>query len=560
MVRFLRLCPCATEKFPSRTFKEFNNFYSASWSSLKVVKTRKEINGLCFINPYASYSTQTSQSTPQSRYVRHLDRKIALLKTVGKHLELLESVGKFVYTADRVVILFRIAKIAEEDVKEKHVLEKEREKSQQGEYSVYIDSLERISKSISKCNSWHLANLMWALGKIQEKDHKLVEVSEKEILLRGIANFNNGEICQIVNGCKNLDLITSVIFPKLEEAILNGEVNICDVENRELSGILASFSKTDNGTAKLFYAFLDEILSRDFSGISSRALAEFVWSFAKKEFVADELFDRVEEEILRRGTLDLDNAAFTKILWAFAKAEKGSKRFFYHLDHELVSNGLKRFDNGVLLEIVWSFTKRNATKANVFDLVEDEVFNRGAYMFEIHELVLILFSFVSAQRHDDLLVAEIESELCLRDVKQFTKGDLCQVAWSLGRAGKSDSNLFDIIEAQVLERGTHELPAEESHLLMLMRGFIEAKRGTKRLFEFLTRSFSETGFRNLRESGICECVWCFSNAGIEAKPLFDSLEKEILNQDKYFFSDKQIAFIKESFRQVGKGSSALFEL
>ena len=84
---------------------------------------------------------------------------------------------------------------------------------------------------------------MWALGKIQERDHEVLHVSEREILSRRIVAFNNAQICQIVNGCTSLNLTTSNIFTMLEEAILNEEVNIHNFENRELSGILLSFCK-----------------------------------------------------------------------------------------------------------------------------------------------------------------------------------------------------------------------------------------------------------------------------------------------------------------------------
>ena len=547
------------QKYPLRSFQKLSNSYSISRTPKQVYgEATNHGNSVHFVNPSCKFST--SQSTNQSRYVRNLDKKIRVLKTVEEHLELLRKFRKSVYTSDRVAILCRIAKITEGDKRERLVLEVERRKSQRGQYSEYMDSLESISKGISRCNEWHLANLMWALGKIHEKHHKLVAVCEREILLRGITSFNNAEICQIINGCKNLNLVSSAIFAKTEETILNEDGSIRDFEVYELSGMLASYSKTGNGSAKLFNTFLKEILSRDFSKIGYRALAEFVWSFAKRDFVADSLFHKVEEEIIRRGISDLDNASLSKLLWAFTKAGCGSKRLFYHLDNELVSSGLNRFDSGVLIEILWSFTKRNATDARVFALVEEEVLHLGVHKFKTHQLVRILFSFVSAQRHNPLLASEIESELCLRDILQFTSGDLCQIAWSLGKAGKSDSKLFDIIEAQIFQRGLQELPLKESHLLMLMHGFIEAKRGTRRLFEFLTHFFTKTDFRCFRESEICECVWCFSEAGFQSGALFDSLEKEILNRDKYFFSSRQIAFIKEGFQRVGKGSRELFAM
>ena len=491
-----------------------------------------------------------------SKEEKQLNKRIISLKTVEEELELFKSVKNSASIVNRVTLLYSIAKIAERDRKQKHVLER---KSQQRQSNEFMKLLESISKDISHCQPRHLANILWALGKINMKDHQIVQYCEQEILSRDIVACDISSICQIVNGCANLNLIASKIFTKIQDAILNGQLTIRDIKNRELSGILLSFSKTDTASVELYDVFLEEILSRDFMEIDYRNLAAFVWSFAVKEMKADRLFDRVEEEILRQETIEhFHNIDLTMVLSAFGKAGKGSKDLLYLLDNELDTRGVKWYDNAVLSEIVWSFAKRNMQQAKVFDLVKSEVFNRGVQKFQTHELVLILWSFASAQRHDEKFVAAIEGELCLRDVEHFDNGRLCQVAWSLGRVGKSDSKLFDTIEAQVLRRGTREFSMKEN--CMLMRGFIEAQRGSGGFYELLVSSFSINDFSNLHRNEFSECAWCFSESGVEAGTLFDALEKEILTKDKHFFNERALAVIKESFQNVGKGSKELFEL
>lgn len=551
----VRLCPCFPAVFSSSTLKRVENVYRPLCTLAASPKPKRKLNPIFIPNLMFNYMCSSyfpASVAKDPGYVERLNVKLAPLENTIQHLELFASVKEFASVGDKVHILFKMAKIAEVDTRQRKLLEKERQTSQQGLASAYVELLDNISDAIFECNSRNLANLLWALGKIQERNHKVVEICEKEILLRGIAAFNMIEICQIVNGCSNLRLTASDVFVMLEDAILNKNVNVKSLETRELSGILLAFSKTDYGFVEVFQVLLEEIISRNLSLIESRALAEFVWAFAKKDFKAEKLFLRVEEEIMRRGMSEFDNAAFAKTLWAFGMAETGTKQFFYFLDHEIVSRGVDTFDNSLLLEIVWSFKKRNITQAKVFDIVERQVYKRGVHTFKVHELVLILYSFVSAQRHNDALVAEIEFELCTRDAKQFTKGDLCQIAWSLGRAGKSKSHLFDIIEAEILQRGVDNLPSKGDRFLMLMRGFIEANRGTKELYKFLAHYFCRTDFRNLKESGICECAWCFSQVGTEVGEVFDLLGKEIRQRNKYVFSDFQVALLKKSFRKVGK--------
>ena len=192
------------------------------------------------------------------------------------------------------------------------MLKEERKKSLQGQGSAYMELLESLSTNISQCHPQGLANMMWALGKLGEKDHKLVEVCEKRILSFDINIFKNAGLCQIVNGCTNLNMKKSEIFRKLEEVIINGQLRISTFDNHLLSVTLLSYAKTQNGSAALFHIFMEEILSRNFSRIESRALAAFVWSSAKMEFKEDQLFHQIEEEILRRGTKDLHNVSLRR--------------------------------------------------------------------------------------------------------------------------------------------------------------------------------------------------------------------------------------------------------
>ena len=550
-VRFLRVCPFLSQKFPTCTFKEFSNSYSNSWPGDAIAKPTKRSNSLSYADlPDSHLSTNLKSSRP-TKVKMIIERKIMSLKTVKEQLKFFMEAKYVAETVNKIAILYSIAKIIEGDEAQKEVLKQQK--------STYMELLDSISKEVSKCLPQNVATLLWALGVNQVEHPKLFHLCEKKVLSRGTSVFDNKNICQILSGCANLNMARSEIFCKFQDAILNGEVKICDFENHQLSGIIVSFAKTENGSVELFEAFLEEILSRDFTMINGLALAEFVWSFAKKEVEADELFDRVEEEIPRRATADLNKTSFiTKVLWAFGKAGKGNKQFFDYVDFELSSLGVERFNNVALLDIIWSFGKRTFTKAMVFDVVKEELLKRGAHTLHTHELVMFLLSFFAAQRHDNKLVTEIESELCLRNVKQFGTTQLCQVAWSLGRIGKTSSQLFDVIEAEVIQCGLRRFSTEEKFLLM--RGFIEAGRGSKKFYKFLFSSFSEKDFSSFSAKDLFEFAWCFSEAGVEPGTVVDALEKEILNKEKEHFSQTQVMSIKKSFQKVGKGSKELFEL
>jgi len=552
-----------TQVFPSRAFKEFRNLSQTSWSSPKILKQSepREI-GSYFIRP--SVVNFSSQPRPSEDDIK-INKEILSLKTVIEQFELFESIKSSVSIVNRATMLYNIAKITGRNGNQRRVLKQEKGKSREALNSAYLELLDSISKDITKCLPWDLANVMWALGKLEEKNHELVQVCERAILSRGITAFGDVGICQIVNGCIHLDLTASGIAFALQESICNGQLKISNFNNQLLAAMLLLFAKSDRCAVHgLFHILLEEILSRDFLLMASGDLALFVWSFAKKELKADTLFDRVEEEILRRGTANLERRGLVQILWAFSKAKKGGKQLFDIMDNELASSGVEGFNNSALSQIVWSFATRDVTNAKVFYLVRDEVFTRDVCIFQVHQLVLILYSFVFARRQDNRLVEEIESELLTRDVAQFDNGHLCQVVWSLGRARKWDSKMFDVIEQIVFQRGLHQFP--KSQKFMLLRGYVEAKRLTERLYEGLQVSFLKSSFSKLTAREIYILAWCFSEAEnntgplINAGQLFDTLEREILTRGKILFKGQQLNRIKKGFRKVGKGTKELFEL
>ena len=508
--------------------------------------------------PQKFYSNLKSFANHPSDAEVNQNRKIMLTISVQGQLELYRSVQESVDVVNKVALLFNIAKIVGRDKTQQEILKKEREHFKQGRSSAYVDLLESIAKTIDNCQCRHLANVMWALGKIKDKDNRLIEVCKSEILCRDILSFKFAQICQIVNGFANLDIKAPEVFAHFQEAILSEKLSSKELEEQHISGILMSYAKMNNGSEELFDYLLREVASRDMA-VNSRVLADMVWSFAKKGIDSSSIFRLVEAEVIRRGASNFEIVDMVKILWALSIGGKGSIQLFYLLDSELISRGLNNFLDIELVEVIWSFARRNVRNAKIFDVAESEILNRGVSGFRTHELVLILYSFVRAKRDgvNVNFVKNIEAELCLRSTKEFDIGHWSQMIWSLGRLNMSESKLFDVAEAEVVKCNMHKM--SRAGKLMLIRGFIKAQRGSKELYQSLHSSISAKDLYNLNEAQICEFVWCFSLANIQADKLFDFLEKEILNSKKYRFTRKQLSAILKSFLRAGKGSKALLK-
>ena len=264
----LRHGRCLTQVFPSCTFKEFRKLSHTSWSSLNQRVPRNI--GSYFLKPsIVHFSRQPRPSEDDMK----MNKVILSLKTVKEQLELFERIKNSANIVNRVTMLYNIAKITDRNGNQTRVMKQEKGKSIQALNSAYLTLLDSISKDIAKCRPRELANVMWASGKLGEKDHELVQVCERAILSRDITTFGNAHITQIVSGCINLDLTATEISSTLQESIRNGQFNISNFNNQSLSLMLMLFAKSDGCAVELLDIFLEEILSRDFLLMDSVGLA-----------------------------------------------------------------------------------------------------------------------------------------------------------------------------------------------------------------------------------------------------------------------------------------------
>jgi len=495
----------------------------------------------------AFYKTKAEVPVP---FQVQLNKKIISLKTVQDLLSLYDS-ESFMNVVNRVSLLFNIARIVERDKKQLQLFRKIKGESH-ALSGTYIHLLDSLSADISRCSPRCLANMMWSLGKIEEKSHCLLQICEETIMSCDLSSFTQPDIFQIVKGCSLLGIKGNKIFLKLEEAILNGKIGISDFKDLDLILVVMSFAKNDSGSEALFNHFKSEILSRDLTVYESRQLAGFVWSFATLTLSgSSDLFDQIESEVLRRGTNTMNNIPTLMLLWSFAKMGMGSERLFSAFDRNLVARGLQEFANTGIVQLVWSFAKRGFKDAGLYAVVEKEVLDRGISVFQDYQLVVLLWSFTKAEKFDTELVKSVSQEFLQRDVKQLRGDHLSQLAWTLGRAGIKIPELFDSI-GQVVRYCPPDMTL--SQMISLVRGFVEAKAGSSELFDHFRLAIMKD-IKALSADNICEVLWCFSEGkSTSNRPdVFSTIAKEILRRGIASFNTVQLAKIKQCFLAVEEG-------
>lgn len=525
------------------------NFVIESRLVLGTTLLKGKVGGHSPVIQQVYYKTKAEDSVP---FQVQLNKKIISLKTVQDQLKLYDS-ESFLNIVNRVSLLFNIARIVARDKKQLHLLRKIKGESHflSGAYVSLLDSL---SADISRCSPRCLANMMWSLGNIEEKNHCLLKICEETILSCDLSSFTQPDIFQIVKGCSLLGIQGKKIFLKLEEAILNGEIAISDFKDPDLTLVVVSFAKNDSGSETLFNHFQSEILSRDLTAYESHQLAGFVWSFAKRTVSCpSELFDQIENEVLQRGTKTVHNVPTLMLLWSFAKVGMGSERFFSAFDSDLVTRGLQAFDNVGMVQLVWCFAKRGFKDAGLYAVVENEVLWRGMSAFQDYQLVILLCSFAKAEKYDAELVKSVSHEFRQRDVKQLEGDHLSQLAWALGRARVKIPELFDSIEQVIIK--CCPLDMTSSQMIALIRGFVEAKEGSSELFDYFRLAIMKD-IKALSAVNICEVLWCFSEGKSTGNrsDVFCTIAEEILCRGIASFNTVQLVKIKHCFLAMEEGS------
>lgn len=339
-------------------------------TSLQVVKKRELLLATCYSStkiPFVRKCTGVSHEIQLDSH--HKTSVLALLKVFDEEL----SVQSMVY------LLGWMGRIAKKD---RSLQDKLRIDSSKEEASAYIRLLDCITSNISTVEPQQLAVIVWSLAKIQERNHPLLKVCEKEILSRGIGTFDYRSVSQIAVGLSLLDRRERSVFSEIEKAILNGQLDITTFDLKAFSLTVVSFAKTGNGSSKLFECFLNAILSREFSTFRNKDLSQFVWSFAKRAVQADKLFEETEKELFRRNISAIKKSAdIAMLLWSFASTGNGSKGLFRTFEELLQCKYIKGFENNELSQIIWALKKAGVASDTVLSKFEEELKRRVIQRF-----------------------------------------------------------------------------------------------------------------------------------------------------------------------------------
>ena len=461
--------------------KTTNGFYTTLCSSVQTAKLRGKV--LTEPKCFASQLNQGLAGLPAS-YVRELElnKEILLRSTVQEQLEFYESWKDQASLTNRITMLHHMAKIVQKHKVQAEVLQKEKEKVLYGGESAYIEILDFIADNILACKAQGLANVLWSLGKLKERDHRLVKVCLREISFHDVSFFYKAEVCQILNGLTELKVKDSRVFKRVEGAILDGKIKISRFEKRQIAGILTSFIKMGYGSEDFYKTVEAEIVERGFRMFHNGEITQILRAFAIMDISSDSFFNKAEREILRRSPFKLLRTELVAILRAFAMAGVGSEELFAAFDREIVTRRVKDYYSLPLCWIIWAFATRRMTNCRVFRVVAQEIYNRGFNNLENGELALCLYSYVLSEIPCGAFLKALETELLSRDLETFGSIQLCQVLWSCTKAGLLNPKLLQDLEDKILQQ-----IASQNEGRVTVEGFLGAETGSQERLHYLQK-------------------------------------------------------------------------
>ena len=480
-----------------------------------------------------------------------LAKDITAVKNANGQLQLFDHLKNSpgMTQVNRITILHCIARFAVSPPKKNFSSSKKALKEHQ---HVFLDLLNSIAADLGKCKPRDLASIVWALGKLRENVVWFVNECENEILKRDENSFTAPAVCQLLNGFASLDLKRSQIFSHVEQRVLKGKLNLEDFENRGLSAVLWSFTKTGNGSIEFLRKLQEEILRRDVKSFSSGQLAQFLWSFAEKGMQFNELCEAIEQEIQERPLADQTNDGIKLVLRSLAKAgktEKDNSELFNKLGEEVLARGIHDFDTGELAMLVWSFAKMYPSMDAIFDFVEEEVNLREISDFRNHELSLLLWSFAKAEYFSDDLFAACQEEILSRNLSLFKAEQLSQLAWAFAKSKIPSSEFYSRVEKEVLSDISK---FSDNELCMIARGFAQASAGTQKLFKLLEEEVLDRNILKNKPDFIPELAWVFTKCSYQAQLLFDEIEKALKSQNRSTYKGQELKIINSAFSKAGK--------
>ena len=447
----LRHGRCLTQVFPSCTFKEIRNLSQTSWSSVKILNQREP-------RTFGSFLADHFSSQPYPSKERRINKVILSLKTVKEQLELFERIKNSANIVNRVTMLYSIAKITGRDGNQRRVLTQEKGKSRQALNSAYLALLDSISKDIPKCQNRHLANVTWALGKIEEKDDEPVQVCE---------------------------LNAGTVFDRVEEEILRrGTANL---ERRHIVQILWAFSKAEKGGKQLFYTMDKELALRGVEGFVNSGLLQIVWSFATRDVTNAKVFNLVKDEVFNRGVGMFETHELVLILYSFVFAQRQNIKLVEEIESELLSRDVKQLDNGHLCQVAWSLGRARKSDSKMFDVIEESVFQRGLHQFSKSQKFMLLRGYVEAKKGSRKLYEGLQVSFLKSCFSDLTAREIYQLAWYFSEAEIdtgpliNTGQLFDALEREILAK--EKLFFKKELLHGIKNGFRKVGKGSKELLE-----------------------------------------------------------------------------
>ena len=187
---------------------------------------------------------------------------------------------------------------------------------------------QNLLKKSKDFNTFDLANTVWALGKLGNRNEEVFKALSNQIKKINLIDFKEQGLSNALYGYALADLADQSIYKEVFTIFSK------EILTRDLKRFIFVYILMINNLRFLFYSF------------NQQAISNIVWSFATLEIKDEKLFESVAKHVVTRNLKEFNEQNISNTLYAFALVKldsKINKGLFDAFSKHILTRDLKRF-------------------------------------------------------------------------------------------------------------------------------------------------------------------------------------------------------------------------
>lgn len=301
----------------------------------------------------------------------------------------------------------------------------------------------------------YLANMVWALGKIQypKKDMNLHSLVQESLKTSRLEEASIQELCCLVLGISRLNYQNLEGCTRLQETILQPR-RLKAMNLRELCNLIWAFGKMTVSRDSVQKALAIELVSRQdaFDQISSQGFIQVVMGWAYGGFDEKEERNVVLREVMKNKRLkEYNPQELTNLCWAFGKMGIHSYNLFHRLTETILQpDRLTLCSFQGLTHVLMGWAKGRYHDPQAIDAILHQLHQKSFKEAKAQEIVNVCWSLGKLRYQNESVVHEFALEATRSErLEAYSALQMSMILLGWSKSQMFDFRLWDQILSQI---------------------------------------------------------------------------------------------------------------